>query len=114
MKIHFFSLHQIFVSIDVSIIINPILRVFISFVFFLISCSILFSSDVYNLLENRNFDTFHKLVENNPNILNKLRNDFVNFTLLMWACLRYHPHVVDFLLQSFPHEIDVMAVNVIG
>ena len=86
---------------------------FICYIFSYI-CFILFSSDVYNLLSQSKFDEFRKLLEIHPTILNNLRSDANNRTLLMEAFVRSHHHIAQYLLNNFPDDIDVMAVNEIG
>ena len=82
---------------------NPAIKGLIDF---LITFLHFFSSDVYNILEKRNFDKFDNLLKQKPDIINSMRDKYGR-TLLMLAAFVGNIHIVA-LLSKRNHDLSVV------
>lgn len=66
-------------------------------------------SDLWNLLENKQFDAFNRIVIHDPDILN-LHWCYDGNTFLIHGIIHYCEDIFNFLI-NYKHQIDFMACN---
>ena len=64
-------------------------------------------TDVYSMLERKDFDTVSLILFNDPNIINSLRKSSKNETLMMRAAADHRKDCIEFL-SSKPHDLSVV------